>query len=137
MELAPASAAPAQPDAPPSAISAIDRAIATGDQTAFREARRAVQSGKPLPDVPITEEPDQPADSPAAAPVAEPEKLSRREREQQAANERTRKAVEAATADVRAEVARLTAALASAKLEPPKPAAGPVKVEDWKRFAAM
>ena len=122
-----------EPQAPPTVQSAVHAAVA-GTPADYRAARRAERAGKPLPDVPIPEpvaDPDHPdAATPAAAAGTEPPKLSRREREQHEANERTRKAVEAAHADMLAENARLKAELAKAKPAAPvaaKPAAAAPK----------
>lgn len=134
----PAPAAPAQPAAPVT-VSATRDAATRGDLSAFERADAASRTGNPLPAVEV--KPDAPAapvtpaaTTPAApvtdpaAPPAEPT-LSKR---QQDANERTRRAVDAATADLRAEIERLKAG------QPPAaPAATPTPAEpEWKRYSA-
>lgn len=122
--------------AEPTPIAATDAAVVSGKTSDFREARRAERIGKPLP--PVEAASDAPSDS-ADNLSAEPPKLSRRERaelDQQAANERVRKAVEAATADLRAEVERLKtparpATAPAAAVEPPK------GTPEYKRLMAL
>jgi hypothetical protein len=123
-------AAPAQPAAP-TTVSAEFDAATKGDYAAFKSASDAARAGKPAADVTAT--PAEPTDK-STAPAQPP--LSRKEREQQEANERVRRAVEAATADLRTELAALKAAPRSA--EPPKASEPPKPNEPaWKRYAAM
>lgn len=60
MEDPQAPAAPAQPAAPEAPVSAIDQAVASGDQSAFKAAKRAEREGKPIEAAPVA----------ASAPVA-------------------------------------------------------------------
>jgi len=113
--------APAQPETT-AASSAAEQAIVSGDVSAYRAARFAERTGTPLPAAPASEDDAEPATPETPAPDAapkpeEPRALSKR---QQEANERTRQAVEQATADLRAENARLRAATA-----PPAPRSAP------------
>lgn len=92
-------------------------AAATGDDfAAFDHAHQSTQQGKPLPrvDAPELVKPEAPAADGTPAPERA---LSKRQEE---ANARTRTAVEAATADLRAEVERLKASTAAPRQEPPK-----------------
>src|SRR3989442_13142458 len=105
--IAPAAPAPsAEPVAAPTQT-AVEAAVVSGDFGSFKEAGRAERVNKPLPDVPL-EVPSDPPTAKAAtpAPVAPaPERtLSKR---QQDINDRIREAVERATADKDAEIARL------------------------------
>lgn len=116
---APAQAAP---------VSAGFDAASKGDFSAFQSASDAARVGKPLADVAASTETPAPADTPAQA---EARTVSKR---QQETNERIREAVERATADTRAELARLRADLT------PKPApAQPAEptVAEWKRIHAL
>lgn len=139
MEVSPATpAAPAQPVADPTPT-ASEAAVAKSTID-YRAARRAERFGKPGP-VAVEAVPAQ-SDAkpdPAAAAPAQPQ-LSRKEREQNDANERTRKAVEAATADIRAELERVKASAAprSEPAAPATPAPAPAAVvekfpsiEEW------
>lgn len=119
-----APAAPAQPE--PTTQPATHAAVVNQSTSEYRAARNAERAGKPLPAVPIAAEPD----TPLAAAAPAPPQLSRKERDQQDANDRTRKAVEAATADLRAELDRVKASVAAprsapatAVADPPAPAA--------------
>lgn len=115
----PQAPAPAAADTTP--IPAVDAAVASGDYTAFEDAQRAELAGKPLAAV----TPPEPAER----------QLSRR---QQEANERTRKAVETATADLRAENERLRKAAPVA--EPPvrrEPVAEPPAPPAAEKFPGM
>jgi len=133
-------AAPAQPVASPepASQSAVQAAVASGSTSAYREAKRAERAGKPLPSVSVETTPA-PAVAADAAPTPESKPLSRKEREQQDANERTRKAVEAATADLRAELERVKASTAAPRSEATPPATAPTapeppkfpKLETW------
>lgn len=113
MEAPTAPAAPPQPaptdSAAPSAISAVEAAISKSPadyRAAKREAKRAELSGKPLPSVPVEAAP---------APPAEPAAPKHIKLTQDEINERTRRAVEASTADLRAEIDRLKRTTAPAE----------------------
>jgi hypothetical protein len=140
--LNPAPAAPppaAAPATEPVTQSAAHAAVASGSSRDFRVARRAERAGTPLPAVPVSTEPAPATDTTAAAPTpvapapapapVDPQ-LSKR---QQEANERTRRAVEQATADLRRE-------LDSVRAQLPKPAAttppaAPTPAEPaWKKY---
>lgn len=124
-------AAPAQPaESTPATISATLDAANRGDFSAFDAADSAAKRGKPLPTVEHDTEPAAPA---SAAPAERT--LSKRQEE---ANDRTRKAVEAATADLRAELDRVKAQIA-APAKSPEPVATPpaAKTPEWKRYMAM
>lgn len=133
----PVAAAPPQPDttstpppAAPDSISAIDHAAQEGNFGEFRDARRAVREGKPLPPV----DAKKPAASPAAtsdppAPAPAPKKITLSQDE---LNERTRRAVESAIADDRR---TRTATPPSPDASSPAPA--PSTEADYKRYLAM
>jgi hypothetical protein len=143
-DLAPAPAAPAQPAAPatPTTQSAPDAAVATGNTSAYREARRAERLGRPLDPVPVAKaEPQKAEPAPdvkldSAAPAQpEPKPISKR---QEATNDAIRRAAEAATAQLRDENARLQAELAKHRpAEPAAPAQPATDTPAWKRYAAM
>ena len=104
----------------------------SGDVSAYRAARFAERTGTPLPAAPASEDDAEPATPETPAPDAapkpeEPRALSKR---QQEANERTRQAVEQATADLRAENARLRAATAPPPTPPPAAPARQKPTED-------
>lgn len=115
------------PTPEPTTISAAVDAASRDDFSAFDAAESAKARGETVarvevkPDAPVT--------------PAEPERtLSKR---QEAANDRTRAAVEQATADLRAENARLKA-LTEAAPRREEPAAPPAqKTPEWKRYMAM
>lgn len=117
-------AAPA-PTPEPTTISAAVDAASRDDFAAFDAAHLSEKRGETAPRVEVK----------PAAP-AEPERtLSKR---QEAANDRTRAAVEQATADLRAENARLKALTESAAPRREEPAAPPIqKTPEWKRYMAM
>jgi len=141
-----APAAPAQPAAAESTPvqTAVQAAVAAGNPRDYRAARRAERIGKPLAPVPAAADPA-PAQAAGAAPVttavAEEPKLSRKEREQQEANERTRRAVDAATADLRRELDELRRTAPRTEGAPAAPAAAPAapkpdvftfpSIEEW------
>lgn len=96
--------APAPTTAEPT-ISATRDAANQGDFAAFDKADIAARSGKPL-------EPVVPSEQPAGAVDASASPAERQvSKRQQDANDRTRAAVEAATADLRAELDRVKASL--------------------------
>lgn len=132
MDVTSTPAAPAPPAAPDT-ISATRTAANAGSFADFDKADRAAKAGTPLPDVPA------PAASPAAGVVADPAAaapLSRKERDQQETNDRIRKAVESATADLRSELALFREG--TARRDPPPAAAAPVAdTPEWKRVAAL
>jgi hypothetical protein len=111
-------------------------AATKGDFTAFQDASRAERRGTPQAAVDVT--PPAPVTPPAASapeaavtpPAPVTPQLSKR---QQEANERTRLAVEHATADLRAENERLRAQAGTPPAQTPPAPAEP----EWKRFAAM
>jgi hypothetical protein len=138
-------AAPAQPgsqttDTTPQPVAATAAAILSNDTGKYREARRAERAGKPLEPVTMAPKADAPADgatletpaagTPGTTPAAPV--LTRKEREQNEANERVRRAVELATADLRKEVETLRRQPAAGE---PKPAAAapaaPVEAATW------
>jgi hypothetical protein len=144
------SAAPAQPVADsPVTQTAVHAAVASGKTSEYRTARRAERVGKPLAAVTVdpsasaqatTEDaPDPLAMNRGDLVPTEAPKLSRKERDQQDANDRIRKAVESATADLRAEVARLkTPAPAQDQPKPAEATAAPDKgTPEYKRYQAM
>lgn len=119
--------------APPAdTVSATADAAIKGDFSAFKDAEFARRRGAPKPDVPATPAPV--AATPATEPVAPATPtLSKRQQEQ---NERTRLAVERATADLRAENDRLRATHGTPA--PAAPTTPPVAAEpEWKRLAAL
>lgn len=124
---APVAPAPLAPVETPVTIAPDVAAANTGDVQGFLDARAAQRTGKPLPAVEAPETPAAPA-----APT-----LSKR---QQDANERTREAVALATADIRAENARLKAQLDAPRAVPPAPPA-PAPTEqaepEFKRYLAL
>lgn len=109
------------PEPVPDTIPATEAAVVADNFQDFEAAEFAKAAGKPLPAVA------------ASAPVERA--LSKR---QQEANERTQKAVEAATADLRAENARLKAAtpapVAPARVEPVAPVAPAAKPDRFQTF---
>lgn len=121
-------AAPAPPDATPATISATRDAANKGDFSAFDSAHTANRRGAPMPAVEAKTDP--------AAPVERT--ISKR---QEDINTKIREAVERATADTNAEIARLKSQLATPaapRREEPAPAAPvPPKTPEWKRFMAM
>lgn len=128
-----APAAAAQPaESTPVTISATLDAASRGDFSAFDTASTAAQRGKPLPSVEATE--------PPPAPAAPAERtLSKRQEE---ANNRTRAAVDAATADLRAELDRVKAQLSAPPARPVEQPAAPAApaaptVAEWKRLASL
>lgn len=131
----PAPAAPAQPAvAEPPAPTATQAALANHDFGAFQAAKRiapAAPEKKGVVDTLV----DAVIEDRTGAP-APPREVSKR---QQETNDRIRAAVDAATADLRAELARLKGAPAAPRSEiPPTPPAAPEKKEpEYKRFAAM
>jgi hypothetical protein len=140
--LNPAPAAPAPAPAPatePVTQSAAHAAVASGSSRDFRVARRAERAGTPLPPVPVSTEPAPAADTttpapttvaPAPAPTPVDPQVSRR---QQEANERTRRAVEAATADLRRELDSVRAQLPKPAATTP-PAAPTPTAPAWKKY---
>lgn len=138
----PAPAPTEQTPAPaPVSVPASAHAVSENNFTSFREARGAERQGKPLPPVePVTTEtpavdaagkPTTPDPNAAPAPAPEARELSRRQRE---ANDRTQRAVDQATADLRAENARLRAMLPQT---PPTPQAPAPTQKDHERFLSM
>lgn len=125
--------APAPSETPAPTISAGMDAASKGDFSAFDAAEVSAKRGTPLPRVeaPVIEKP-------VAGAVPVERTVSKR---QEAINDRTRTAVEQATADLQAENARLKAQLAT----PPAPRVEPVPVEppvvaktpEYKRYMAM
>lgn len=132
-----APAATTEATAAPTTVSAERAASEAGDFSAFAAADLAKRTGTPLPDVAV--EPND--DTPAAAPGPDGRPISRR---QAKINDAIRESVERATADSRAEIARLTAENARLRTPAapaptpaaPTPAATPT-VADYKRYAAM
>jgi hypothetical protein len=132
-------AAPAQPAAaaPPPTISAERAASDAGDFKAFDAAHVASRSGKPparveapveppaagaVPAAGVTTDPAAGAPGADGKPLAQAAPLSRKEREQAEANDRVRKAVEAATTDLQREIAALRAKVTDpARREPQAP----------------
>lgn len=137
-----ATPAPAQVEsAEPKAPTALEASVITGNLSAFREAKHAERVGKPLEAdqsfldrigyKPTTEATDGITDTPApeAAAGTEP-KLSKR---QQDINERIRVSTEKATADLRAENARLLAQISKPATPAPRreaPQAPPTTLAD-------
>ncbi len=109
-------------------------AVAAGNPSDYRTARRAERIGKPLAAVAIAPEPA-PAQA-AAAPAEEP-KLSRKEREQNEINDRIRKAVESATADLRSELDTVRRTAAPRSDAPPAAAAAPAPKADVFAFPSI
>lgn len=130
---APAQPEPVTPPAAPASISAIDHAVQEGNVAGFRDARRAEREGKPLPvvaakpAVAAADTDDVVLPAPAAAVGDRP--VSKR---QQDVNDKIREAVDRATADLRAELARRPRTEPAA---PPAPA--PPNEADYKRYLAM
>lgn len=125
-------------DTPP--LAASTAAVLEGNFSALQEARIAERHGKPLDPVPTKAAPPTPAPVSKAAATNEPEvtvtipavtpehrELSARQKK---ANEATRLAVEQATADLRAENARLKQASATSP-------AAPATIPEYKRFLAL
>lgn len=137
---APAAPAPAPaPAAEPVTQSAAHAAVASGSTREFRAARRAERAGTPLPAVTATAAPEPVTDTntpapttgtPAPAPAPVDPQLSKR---QQEANERTRRAVEAATADLRRELDAVRAQLPKPAATTP-PAAPTPSEPAWKKY---
>src|SRR6185295_8178089 len=121
MESPTAPAAPAQPTETPTTIAPDHAAANAGNVQGFLDARAAQRDGKPLPPVEV---PD--------TATAEAPKLSRKEREQQEANERVRTAVERATTDLRAQIDELKRSTAAPRRETPAEPAPAPAVADWK-----
>lgn len=121
--------APAAPAAAPAPVSASVDALNKNDFTAFQDAEGAKRAGKPLSDVAAAPATQTPATEPppAATEPAQPPALSKR---QQDANDRTRRAVEQATADLQARIRELEGRAQPA--QPPTP-----KEPEWRRYAAM
>ena len=136
----PAAPAPTIPTPPaPPSISPSMAAVEKGDFSAFQDADDARRRGTPLPPVeveikkadaaPAPEAPVVPVVAPTPEAPPAPAALSKR---QQEANERTRLAVERATADLQARVKEL-----EGRLTPPtEPKAQPTQAE-WRRYLAM
>lgn len=121
--------APAEPIAPPAAPvaaepSAIQKAVTSRDFTAYQEAKKSAKTHDyVIPDTPeppaapiVAAEDEEPPPVVAGQP---PRPLSKRQLD---ANERVRKAVELATADKDAEIARLRASAVAPVRPPPAPA---------------
>lgn len=130
-----ATPAPAQVDTPIVATSAVESAVVKNDVAAYREARRAERSGKPLAFEATTED-DGTADvdeiHAAAAPV-QPEQPERPLSKRQAdINERVRLATAKAVADKDAEIAQLRAQIKPAEPAPRRdaPQAPPTTLAD-------
>ena len=126
------SSTPAPDAAAPITVPATVAAADKGDFTAFQDAARADRRGTPAPAVevaatPAAETPAAPVAETPAAPASPP--LSKR---QQDANERTRLAVERATADLQRELAELRGKVAPQPQTPPEPSE-----PAWKRYAAL
>lgn len=119
-------AVPAQPAA--ETISATRAAANSGDLTAFLEADTSARAGKPLAPVAVAK----PADAAVVEAPAESRAVSKR---QQDTNDRIREAVERATAETRAELARLRAEFTPKPA--PAPADTPTTVAEWKRIHAL
>lgn len=134
MEPVAAPAAAAQPaESTPVTISATLDAASRGDFSAFDTASTAAQRGKPLPSVEATEQ------AAPASPAPAERTLSKRQEE---ANNRTRAAVDAATADLRAELDRVKAQLSAPPARPVEQPAAPAApaaptVAEWKRLASL
>lgn len=119
--------APAPTPDTPAPVVATPEPSFTDFEKAHTDARQAKHAGR-LPSAPSALV--APATEAPVEPPAPERTLSRR---QEDANERTRKAVEAATADLRAEVAALKARTAEPRVEtPPAP-----KTPEWKRYLAL
>ena len=116
--------APAPAQAPPATDthSAADAAVKAGDTAAYRLAKRAERSGKPLDPVPVTAAPAA-ATEPAPVAEAEPPKPVAKPRDEEYISSRIREGVERGTAEIRSEVERLKQQIAShapPKTEPEK-----------------
>lgn len=111
---APAPSAPIETET--ETISAADQAVQNHDPIAYRAARHAERSGAPLAPAPAKVADPAPVDPSAPAAAAPPAPVL--SKKQQEANDRTRLAVESATADLQAENARLKAQLAPPKTAP-------------------
>lgn len=119
----PESPTPAPVAAPvESTISATQDAVNKGDFSAFQDAHVAAKQGKPLPAVAVAPAPATSEPPPVADPTPAPK--PRKEREQDYINDRIRSAVDSATQELRAEVARLRGP-APAPREPDAPTPQP------------
>lgn len=118
-------AAPAPPltaETPaPVSLTAAEQAVVSDNLTAFRDARRAERSGKPLAPAPVADPDPAPVETPIPAAAAPPAPVV--SKRQQETNDRIREAVEKATADLQAENARLKAAAPPPRTTEPPPAA--------------
>lgn len=123
----------------PSTQTAAEAAIAAGNTSEYRAARRAERAGQPLPDVDVAAvEPDATHDAGDPAPVASqpPPKKSRAERDQDRINEAIQRGIDAATAPLKDTIARLE----QSRTAPPpaetktEPAA---KTPDYKRIMTL
>lgn len=99
------------------------------DFGAFKEARRAERAGTPLPAVETEAKPATPS-----AETPESRQLSKR---QQDANERTRLAVERATADMKAELDRLKAEVSQRSAAPKADTPPAPSTPEYKRILAL
>lgn len=137
-EIAPPVAAPAV-ETPSAPVTAVDQAVAGHDVAAFRSARAAERTGKPIAPTPApAADPDDDAaddarpPTPAAAPAAPVRTVSKR---QQQINDYERRLAEQ-TAELTRLRAQMTAPPAAAAPAAPATPATPT-IPDHKRFAAM
>lgn len=122
---APAPSAPIETET--ETITAADQAVQNHDPIAYRAARHAERSGTPLVPAPAKADP---APTDPATPAAPAPPVAGLSKKQQDANDRTRLAVEQATADLQAENARLKAQLAPPKTATPPAAVAPPAATD-------
>lgn len=140
---APASPTSAPTPAPPSTVSATVSAAEKGDFSAFQDAEAARRRGTPK--APVEVPPSSPTPAAEASPHAQPEPQKAGEqppatplsKRQQDANERTRRAVEAATADLRRQLDEAQRALSQHRQPTQSQAQQPPSEPEWKRYAQM
>jgi hypothetical protein len=139
----PAPAAPVAPAAAPATITATRDAANRGDFSAFDTAATASRRGAPLPTVDVKADapaapvapvaPVTPAEPPAAPTTDQPAEPKNRRVSQDYINNTIRTAVDAATAPLRDEIARLRGGQPAAPVEPAAPPAP--ATPEWKTYA--
>jgi hypothetical protein len=129
-DLTDAAPAPPTPDAPPvpAATTAVEHALVEGNYPAYRDAKRAEASGKPLP-APV-------AAAPAVTPTPKPAAPAGVSKRQQQINDYERRIAEQAAEITRLSTTRPAAAPRS-EARPEAAAPAPASPQDYERYLAM
>jgi hypothetical protein len=124
-------ASSATPDAPPVATTAVEQAVASNDIPAFREARRAERSGKPVDAKPADSSPA--SETPDPASSADPEKKPRTDKR---ASENRIPELLAERAALKAELDALKRAATPPAVDAKPAASSPAPVETFPTYDA-